>query len=215
MRSARDEEVEDINGDTAPTPPGFELIDAVRDQDAVRLRRLLEGGPLDPTVLAVRDADGWSALDRAAGAGSPELTEMLLEAGADPSAVGAEGRTPYEIALGAAHVRVARLLRAAEDAATGPGTAADRRWLPYCRAYPIAELRAFPGWTEAEGDEQGGSVVYVHHDLTVTRGIWVGEDVVFDQVDPEWERFCRDRLGFAVPDELDLLPDGIGGGSAP
>ncbi|MFD0385167.1 hypothetical protein ACFQ2B_31805 [Streptomyces stramineus] len=49
-------------------------------------------------------------------------------------------------------------------------------------------------------------MLYLHHDLTVTRSLWHGEDVVFDAVTPEWERFCRETLAFAVPDDFDLMP---------
>ena len=31
------------------------------------------------------------------------------------------------------------------------------------------------------------------------------EQVVFDEVTPEWRAFCTDALGFKVPDDLDLI----------
>lgn len=32
--------------------------------------------------------------------------------------------------------------------------------------------------------------------------MWHDEDVVFDQVTPEWKDFCEHMLEFAVPDDI-------------
>ncbi|SCF07821.1 hypothetical protein GA0070558_12559 [Micromonospora haikouensis] len=149
----------------------------------------------DPTQ---RDDDGWSALDHAAGRGDVTLVERLLAAGADPHEEGPDGHTPYEIALAAGRRAVVEAIRAVDDR--------ERTWQPYCRAYPEPELVAFDGWPSPAADVAGDAVLFLHHDLTVTRSVWPGEQVVFDQVTPAWERFCRDRLGFAVPDDRDLMP---------
>jgi hypothetical protein len=81
----------------------------------------------------------------------------------------------------------------------------------YCKAYPLSSLRAFPGWSEAAANARpedpaadapaprsltDDSVVYVHEDLTVTDGVFPGENVLFDGVTPEWEAFCRGSLEF-------------------
>ncbi|MFI9722914.1 ankyrin repeat domain-containing protein [Streptomyces sp. NPDC052396] len=173
------------------------LTEAARDGDLTALRAALAAGA-DP---AARDADDWSALDWAAGRGDAEAVRALLAAGAEPGATGREARTPYEIAVAAGHRDAARELRAAEDAGHNPPP--PRTWEPYCRAYPQPELAAYPGWPGEEGED---GMLYLHHDLTVTRFIWHGEDVVFDAVTPEWERFCRDELGFSAPDDFDLMP---------
>lgn len=76
--------------------------------------------------------------------------------------------------------------------------------LTYCRAYSVTDMRAFPGWQESPGLDDD-SAVYLHHDLSVIRGIWSGEDVVFDRTSAERDSFCRERLNFAVPDDLDLV----------
>lgn len=162
---------------------------------------------------AYRDADGWTALDRAAGRGDAEAVRALLDAGADPLGDTPDGRTPYLIAVAAGHLDAARVLRAAEDAAD-PANPRDRSWRPYCRAYPVAELRAFPGWPQQDG--VADALAYVHDDLTVTEDIWPGEGVLFgaEQVSPDWERFCREQLGFAVPDDLGLATSAPASGGA-
>ncbi|EME99226.1 ankyrin repeat domain-containing protein [Streptomyces mobaraensis NBRC 13819 = DSM 40847] len=184
------------------------LVEAARNGDVRALRAALAEG----ADVRARDADDWSALDWAAGRGDAEAVRILLAAGAPPGATGREARTPYEIALAAGHLDAARELRAAEDAARGDGPAPRRTWEPYCRAYPAADLAASPDWPAGD-DRTGGdggtgedALLYLHHDLTVTRSIWHGEDVVFDAVTPRWERFCREDLGFTVPDDFDLVP---------
>jgi len=84
----------------------------------------------------------------------------------------------------------------------------------YCRAYPLSLLRQFPGWTEKPGNTRvvktevnGDTVeapreltdadyVYLQSNFTVTDGIFIDENVIFDAVTPEWIAFCRDVLGY-------------------
>lgn len=40
----------------------------------------------------------------------------------------------------------------------------------------------------------------------MTRSAWHGEQVLLAGDDPAWREFCTGTLGFAVPDELDLIP---------
>jgi len=79
----------------------------------------------------------------------------------------------------------------------------------YCRAYPLSQLRQFPGWTERSEEarrirqEIDGEIVeqartltdedyvYLQLDYTVTDGIFVDENVIFDAVTPEWIEFCQ------------------------
>jgi hypothetical protein len=87
----------------------------------------------------------------------------------------------------------------------------------YCKAYPVEQLRAFPGWQErldnlapAEHDEDGTTeartslgnedYLFLHETLVVTDGIFLDEHIVFDQVTPEWTEFCTRELAFEVPD---------------
>jgi hypothetical protein len=83
----------------------------------------------------------------------------------------------------------------------------------HCRAYPLSQLRQFPGWVErAEGarrirKEVDGEMVeeprvltdedyvYLQMNYTVTDGIFVDENVIFSHVTPEWIEFCQNVLG--------------------
>jgi len=82
----------------------------------------------------------------------------------------------------------------------------------YCRAYPLSQLRQFPGWcekadearkirTEIDGEivEQARTLtdedyVYLQMNYTVTDGIFVDENVIFNNVTPEWIEFCQNIL---------------------
>jgi hypothetical protein len=83
----------------------------------------------------------------------------------------------------------------------------------YCKAYEVGKLAEFPGWAEKEGDGSapGGEgedapergergFYYLQEDFTVTDGIFLGENVVFDDVTTEWIDFCKGTLDFRVPD---------------
>ena len=82
----------------------------------------------------------------------------------------------------------------------------------HCRAYPLSQLRKFPGWIERTGQarrirkEIDGEIVeevrtltdedyvYLQLDYTVTDGIFVNENVIFNEVTPEWIEFCQSVL---------------------
>lgn len=88
----------------------------------------------------------------------------------------------------------------------------------YCKAYLLKDLRAFSGWTEKpenarqekqeiEGQEieavrklTDDSVVYVQEDYVVTDGIFKDENILFDDVTPEWMAYCQQSLQFAIPE---------------
>ena len=83
----------------------------------------------------------------------------------------------------------------------------------YCRAYPLSQLRQFPGWVEKSENartirrEVNGEIVeeartltdadyvYVQRNLTVTDGIFIDENIIFDDVTAEWIEYCRNVLG--------------------
>lgn len=84
----------------------------------------------------------------------------------------------------------------------------------YCKAYPVQELREFGGWSEnvrtagrdkapdsgdAGSEQARPDFLYLQENYVVTAGIFIDEDVVFDDVTPEWIDFCKDRLHFEVP----------------
>lgn len=82
----------------------------------------------------------------------------------------------------------------------------------YCKAYPLARLRQFAGWSEkAENarkifkEVNGEAVtvareltdadyVYLQTNFTVTDGIFIDENIIFSDVTPEWIEFCRNVL---------------------
>ncbi len=88
----------------------------------------------------------------------------------------------------------------------------------YCKAYPVEMFRAFSGWEEnlqnlrKEKKEIDGKEVeerrelsendhfYLQENLVVTDGIFIDENIIFDNITPEWEAYCKDDLKFEVPD---------------
>jgi hypothetical protein len=103
----------------------------------------------------------------------------------------------------------------------------------YCKAYPLARLREYRGWTEHPGSlavrqdatadtgDTGETApsgepdyVFLQENLTVTNGVFVDENVVFDAVTPEWETFCRTTLEFEVPPYEVKTPVQDGDGAA-
>jgi hypothetical protein len=89
----------------------------------------------------------------------------------------------------------------------------------YCKAYYAADFRKFPGWQEnvanlrkdkqeVNGKEvevertelKDDDILYLQENLVVTDGIFKDENIVFDQVSPEWEAFCTGDLAFEIPD---------------
>jgi ankyrin repeat protein len=191
------------------------LIEAVKGGDRAAVEELVAGG----ADLNEQDENGWTPLNWAAGRGDVEVVRLLLDKGAEVFKVGRDQRTPYMIALAAGRQETARLLREAEEAAQGES--ANRPERRYCSAYEVSRLREFPGWPKEDARRLAGNnghaagdsdaeaaeneVIYLHQDFTVTRLIWHNEDVVFDQVTPEWKEFCVNSLKFKVPDDLDLI----------
>jgi hypothetical protein len=88
----------------------------------------------------------------------------------------------------------------------------------YCKAYSIKKLREFGGWTErtenARKEKQKGvdgkeveatrtltdnDYLYLQENHVVTDGIFKDENIIFDQVTPEWIAYCREVLKFEIP----------------
>ncbi|MFI3155317.1 MAG: ankyrin repeat domain-containing protein [Methylococcaceae bacterium] len=177
-----------------------QLIEAAKAGDVNRIQALIEGGE----NLEQKDDYGWTALNWAAGRGDSAIVLTLLEAGADAFNSGRDLRTPYQIALAAAQVDVAVLLQQAEQ---NSGIAPERPVRPYCKAYPVKMFDLNPAGWQAGQTSADDAVVYLHHDFSVTASMWHGEDVVFDRVSEAWRNYCRDRLGFHVPTDLELAAD--------
>jgi ankyrin repeat protein len=62
-------------------------------------------------AVDARQAGGFTPLHGAAEHGDPEMVELFLSAGADPTATTDDGKTPPEIAEEAGHPDVAQRLR--------------------------------------------------------------------------------------------------------
>jgi hypothetical protein len=115
------------------------------------------------------------------------------------------------------------LRRAEAEVKDGKDGEAESPGRKYCKAYHLGELRRYPAWAENKLEAEGGSkeaageqngepqgladddVVFLHQDYTVTKSIWPGEGVVFDNVTDQWKAFCDTELRLAVPDSLDLI----------
>ena len=87
----------------------------------------------------------------------------------------------------------------------------------YCKAYLIKNLRQFEQWTEnsentrKEKQEIDGKEVevkrvltdddflYLQENYVVTDGIYKDENIIFDNVTPEWKEFCQKTLEFEIP----------------
>ncbi len=87
--------------------PPLDVFDSAAVGRTRGLGELLEGEPALARSVA---PDGFTPLHLAALYGQKDAAELLLEAGADPSARDAEGQTPRDRALAAGHEDVAEKL---------------------------------------------------------------------------------------------------------
>jgi hypothetical protein len=87
----------------------------------------------------------------------------------------------------------------------------------YCKAYPVSLLRTYSDWTEdsdnvrkekkvIDGDvvEIGriltdNDVLYLQENYVVTDGIFLNDNVIFDQINEEWQKYCKSILKFQPP----------------
>lgn len=87
----------------------------------------------------------------------------------------------------------------------------------YCKAYSLKKLRQFSQWSERsentikEKKQVDGKEVKINRKLTdddflylkenyvVTDGIFKDENIIFDNVTPEWKNFCKSTLQFEIP----------------
>ena len=65
----------------------------------------------------------------------------------------------------------------------------------YCKAYPIERFREYPGWAE-KAQEVTKDYLYLQENYVVTDGVFKDENIVFDDVTPEWIDFCQNILKF-------------------
>jgi uncharacterized protein len=190
----------------------LELIDAVKAGDYAKAETLVRNG----AEINQQDEQGWAPLNFAAGKGDLSTVKLLVESGADIFHTGRDLRTPYLIALAAGRVSVVKYLMEAQAQSAEEGPARAPR--KYCKAYHLGDLIRYPGWSESrinwkkqddDGDAEepfsNDKVVFIHQDFTVTESVWHNENVIFKNVDPDWEEFCSNSLEFKVPDDLDLI----------
>lgn len=87
----------------------------------------------------------------------------------------------------------------------------------YCKAYPIGRFREFTGWKEdtqnlrkdkTNVDEKEMTAtreltdddhLYLQEKFVVTDGVFMDENIIFDDISPEWIEFCKSTLKFEVP----------------
>jgi len=88
----------------------------------------------------------------------------------------------------------------------------------YCKAYELKKFRKFSGWSENAGNVkkekttddgketekvrilEDNSILYLQESFVVTDGIFQDENIIFDDVTPEWKKFCQRELKFEIPD---------------
>jgi len=86
----------------------------------------------------------------------------------------------------------------------------------YCKAYPVKRLKQFSTWTsqvayqknektlvddretEIARELKDNDYLFLQEDYRVTDGIFLDQNIVFDQVTPEWKEFCQKELGFMI-----------------
>lgn len=87
----------------------------------------------------------------------------------------------------------------------------------YCKAYTAKHFRQYEGWAEniqnlatekrqVDGKEieeerslGDDDILYLQENFIVTDGIFIDENVIYDQVSPEWINYCKNTLGFEIP----------------
>lgn len=84
----------------------------------------------------------------------------------------------------------------------------------YCKAYPIARLHEFGDWAkyyrkpekdQPVTEDAKEDYLFLQENLTVTKGIFLDEDIVFDNITSEWESFCKNTLNFEVPADVSAM----------
>lgn len=76
----------------------------------------------------------------------------------------------------------------------------------YCKAYPLTRLEEWPEWKAKvkpnvsparTGDaDKGETYAFLQENYTATTGVFIDQDILFDDVTQEWIRFCNETLQF-------------------
>jgi hypothetical protein len=199
-----------------PAARDVRVCDAVKAGDQALVRQLIKGG----CSVHQRAEQDWTPLNFAAGKGDLQMVKLLVdELQADIAAVGRDRRTPLMIARAANRKEVVGYLTEREKTL---GIWKDPNEVrPYCKAYYLRDLRKYQKWAEKrdnwkinkywsddikaefEKSFEDGDVVFVHaKDYSVTKSMWHGEHVVFDDKADAWVQFCKQQLQFKVPEDL-------------
>ena len=76
----------------------------------------------------------------------------------------------------------------------------------YCKAFAAKRFMEFAAWrpsnTTYETTRETPEYLFLHEDLRVTAGIFTDEQIIFNEITPEWESFCHNVLCFTVPTEV-------------
>jgi hypothetical protein len=90
----------------------------------------------------------------------------------------------------------------------------------YCKAYLLGDLRQFSGWAELVEAGQAAladdAICFLWDDFTVqAHSPFSEQGYIIEWVTPKWLEFCRDTLGFAVPDDARDVSEDTGDLEAP
>ena len=76
----------------------------------------------------------------------------------------------------------------------------------YCKAYHLSDLRQFSGWQETTDESEpeltDETICYLWDDFTVVRSPIQEKGIIFADVTPEWQTFCKQTLLFEIPADL-------------
>ncbi|MCC5602608.1 hypothetical protein [Nostoc favosum] len=81
----------------------------------------------------------------------------------------------------------------------------------YCKAYLVKQFRQYPQWQEQTKNIRpqkevvdnreltDEDILYLQENYVVTDGIFQDENIIFDDITPEWQDFCYQTLKFELP----------------
>ncbi|MEH1848183.1 MAG: hypothetical protein V7L25_25195 [Nostoc sp.] len=87
----------------------------------------------------------------------------------------------------------------------------------YCKAYVVKQFRQYPQWREQTENTRpqkqiidnqeieinreltDEDILYLQENYIVTDGIFQDENIIFDDITPQWQEFCHQTLKFEVP----------------
>ena len=81
----------------------------------------------------------------------------------------------------------------------------------YCKAFLVNQFRQYPQWREQTENIRpqkqvidnreltDEDILYLQENYIVTNGIFQDENIIFDDITPEWQEFCHQTLKFELP----------------